>query len=86
MLEYSYLKEACIVSRLIIDPKLAEALFASHEPIELVHPNGQIVGRFTPSIDLAESELSEEETRRRLAEGRKRYTTDEVIAHLRNLP
>ena len=73
------------MSRLTIDPKLADELFASQVPVELVHPNGQVVGRFTPAQDFGASELSEEETHRRLADGRKRYSTEEVLAHLRNI-
>lgn len=73
------------MSRITIDSKLITKLCVSSGTVELVDEAGRVVGHFTPAFNVLEGELSPEETQHRLADGRKRYTTDEVLNHLREL-
>lgn len=77
------------MTRIVLDQATLGQLRNLSEPLEVYDEAGKLRGRFTPT---AESDkcgrwepppLSEEELRRR--ESGKRYTTAEVLAHLRSL-
>jgi hypothetical protein len=76
------------VSKIVLDAKLIERLRASMQTVEICDAAGNIVGLFTPKIDLSEyeelgPEISDEELLRR-AESEPRYTTAEVLRFLEN--
>jgi hypothetical protein len=70
------------MSQIVMDAAAIARLLATGETVEVLDPNGAVVGRFTPSFEVS---ISEEELQRREQPGRKRFTTDEVLTHLRNL-
>lgn len=80
------------MSRITIDAGLSQSLSNLTHPVELCDPNGHVVGKFVPKIDLSEwepvdpnePEPTAEELRRRV-ENERRYTTAEVLAHLEKL-
>lgn len=79
------------MERLPIDANLPERLKVLTGPVELIDDRGYVVAVVQPRLDPALYELvgpdiSEEELDRRCQPGRKRYTTDEVLAMLRKLP
>jgi hypothetical protein len=83
------LKAGTIMTQITLDAALANKLQQLTQVVELCDPSGQVVGRFLPLIDLSEwepcePEISEEELQRR-ERSDKWYTTEEVLAHLRNL-
>jgi hypothetical protein len=78
------------MSQIIVDAAAAAQLRAATSPVEVRDPSGKLLGRFAPAIDWSEyeligPELSEEELQRRRESGRKKYTTAEVLEHLRRL-
>lgn len=78
------------MTRIILDPALANQLHSLKQPAEMCDPSGTVLGRFVPVADLSEWEpitpdASEEELDRREASNQKRYTTAEVLAHLEKL-
>jgi hypothetical protein len=78
------------MSRIILDAAVVTQLHAANGPVELCDPSGKVIGRFSPVIDWSEwetvgPELTEEELDRRCEPGRKRYSTAEVLEHLRRL-
>ena len=77
------------MTKLIIDATLLEKLPGLVSPVELCDADGRVLGRYFPRLDPAEYDLepqiSEEERQRRLNSNEKRYTTAEVLEHLRKL-
>jgi hypothetical protein len=78
------------MTRVIVDDILQSKLRNLTEPLELCDPAGRVLGRFVPEIDLSgyepwEPEFSEEELQRDEQSDEKRYTTEEVLAHLKSL-
>jgi hypothetical protein len=76
------------MTRLFVDATLPAKLRLVGEPVELCDESGRILGRFFPSIDPRrhgplEPQVSEEELLRREQANEKRYSTAEVLAHLR---
>jgi hypothetical protein len=77
------------MTQIILDAAVSSQLHQLGRPAELCDPSGKVLGRFVPLIDLSEweplsPEVSEEELDRR-EQSTEWYTTDEVIAHLKNL-
>lgn len=57
---------------------------------ELCDPDGKVLGRFIPTLDLAgwepaSADISDEELARRSASSSRRYSTAEVLKHLETL-
>jgi hypothetical protein len=77
------------MTKLIVDATLPEKLTGLLHPVELCDAGGRVLGRYFPQLDPAEYDLepqiSEEERQRRLNSNEKRYTTAEVLEHLRKL-
>lgn len=69
------------MERIVIDAALAARLRQLTGPAELVDPAGALVTVVPPG----EEPYSQEEIERRCAPGRARFTTEEIIAHLRGL-
>ena len=73
---------------IIVDGPIRDQLLAAGEVAELKDSPGRVLGRFValpPAVYVVEGELpSEEELDRRTRESR-RFTTDQVIEHLRSL-
>ena len=73
---------------IVVDGPLRDELLAAGEVAELKDSSGRVLGRFVavpPTVYVVEGDLpSEEELDRRLRESR-RFTTDQVIEHLRSL-
>ncbi len=79
----------CAMFQIILDASTSSKLNNVFLPVELCDPSGRVLGRFEPLIDPSEwepvsPEVSEEELRRR-EQSDKRYTTEQVLAHLKNL-
>ncbi len=77
------------MTRVVLTPELRDTLHGLVEPLELCDTAGNVIARVTPVVEKAKSSLepqvSEEELDRREAANERRYTTDEVIAHLQSL-
>jgi hypothetical protein len=78
------------MSRIILTEELLAQLRAANEPVELCDAAGQIVGEFFPKLNPADweaigPELSTEELLDRVRNDKK-YTTEQVLEHLRRLP
>jgi hypothetical protein len=78
------------MTQITLDAVSARKLEGVQESVQLCDPNGRVLGRFVPLIDLSKwepitPEISDEELERRLNSNQKRYTTDEVIKHLESL-
>jgi hypothetical protein len=78
------------MTRITVDEFLIRKLHNLSEPLELCDGSGRVLGQFVPSFDLSkyepwEPEFSEEELRAEEESNGKRYTTAEVLAHLRSL-
>jgi hypothetical protein len=79
-----------IMTRVIVDDALRSKLHNLTEPLELCDSLGNVVGRFVPAFDPSEyeqwePEFSEEELLQEEQSNEKRYTTAEVLAHLKSL-
>jgi hypothetical protein len=77
------------MTQIILDADLANKLHGLTQTVELVDPKGQVLGQFTPVIDMSEWEpispdVSEEELDRR-EQSDEWYTFEEVMAHLKSL-
>lgn len=75
--------------QIILDANSSGKLRNLIEPVELCDTYGRVLGRFMPRIDISEWEpvspdISEEELDRR-EQSEKRYTTEQVLAHLKSL-
>lgn len=78
------------MTKLLVDASLPAKLIQADSPVELCDSTGRVLGRYFPTIDPAhfgplEPQVSEEELRRREQANEKRYSTAEVLAHLRKL-
>lgn len=81
------------MTQVILDAALASQIHAaraSGQPVELCDPAGRVLGRLPPIIDLSQWEpvtpdITAEELRRRAQSPERRYTTQEVLAHLEQL-
>ena len=76
------------MSQIILDAALVEKLRQSDETVELCDPSGNVVGLFTPKINLSEyeelgPEISDEELLRRADSNTPRYPASEVLRRLR---
>jgi hypothetical protein len=77
------------MSQLIVDAALSSKLGQQFQSVELCDPSGRVLGQFIPKVDLSEWEavtpdISEEELARR-EKSTDWYTTEEVLAYLKNL-
>jgi hypothetical protein len=77
------------MTQIILDASLASKLNDIIHPVELCDPSGRVMGRFVPLIDPSEwepvsPEATEEELDRR-EQSTEWYSTEEVLAHLKNL-
>ena len=78
------------MTQVIVDDALRSKLHNLSEPLEFRDPSGKVMGRFIPAFDPSEyepwePEFSEEELREQELSNEKRYTTAEVLAHLKSL-
>jgi hypothetical protein len=78
------------MSKVLLDADLLAKLKNLAEPLELCDESGRVVARVTPVSDPIEfgpqePQVSNAELRRREQSDERRYTTAEVLAHLRNL-
>jgi hypothetical protein len=78
------------MTQIILDANLATKLHELGQVAELCDPSGRVVGKFVPLIDLSiwkpiSPDITEEELDRIEQANEKKYTTAEVLAHLRNL-
>jgi len=74
----------------ITDPNTLAALVSTGSEIEILGPDGQLLGRFTPAprpgMSFPEFGVSDEEMFRRLNDPNAKWVTgDEVMARLRSL-
>jgi hypothetical protein len=82
-------EEELTMTRVVINADLRSKLPALTQPLELCDEAGNVLGQFTPVLDLSqyeplEPQVSEEELDRREQES-EWYTTAEVLAHLEKL-
>lgn len=73
-----------------LDSEQSNKLRDAQEFVELCDPAGVVIGQFVPRFDptkweIVGDQLSDEELDRLANSDQKRYTTEEVLAHLRNL-
>ncbi len=73
------------MSQLVIDQAIVSFLSQAHGPTELRDPNGQLVGVYTPAVQLEEDFDLDEADRVLREEGHLCITTAELMAHLRSL-
>ncbi len=78
------------MERIIVDAELLEKLHRLMVPLEICDAQGHILAHVLPAYDPAlwgplEPQVSEEELDRREQSNEKRYTTAEVLEHLRSL-
>jgi hypothetical protein len=78
------------MTRIVLDAELRTKLLSLSQPLELCDESGKVVGRVFPVADLSEYELEEppydeEELRRLEQSNERRYTTAELLEHLRGL-
>lgn len=79
------------MDRIVIDADLPAKITSLKHPAELVDAAGHVVAvaypKYDPEVyDVYGGELSAEEIERRCQDGRKRYSVDELLAKLRELP
>lgn len=77
------------MTQIILDENLAAKLHELRQVAELCDPAGRVLGKFVPLIDLSEwkplsPDVSEEELDRIEQSNEHRYSTAEVLEHLRN--
>ncbi|HEX3315222.1 MAG TPA: hypothetical protein VHR72_10050 [Gemmataceae bacterium] len=75
---------------IVVSAELLAQLRSAIEPVELCDPAGKVVGKFFPRFDpddfeIIGPELSTEELLDRVRNDKK-FTTEEVLEHLRRLP
>ena len=74
------------MSRVTVNDDLQTKLAGLQQAVELYDASGRILGHFIPIPALKrEPQVSEEELRRREQSTERRYTTAEVLDHLRKL-
>jgi hypothetical protein len=84
----SFCRRVSTVSRIVLDAELIEKLRASMQTVEVYDRGGNVVGLFTPKIDLSEyeelgPEISDEELLRLADSNEPRYPASEVLRRLR---
>jgi hypothetical protein len=77
------------MTKVVVDAVLRSKLHDLTEPLELCDESGLVLGRVFPAVDLSQYEpwepsFSEEELRN-MGKSEKWYTTEQVLAHLKNL-
>ncbi|MFO0808333.1 MAG: hypothetical protein U0746_06895 [Gemmataceae bacterium] len=77
------------MDRIVLDDALIERIRASMQTVDVYDSKGNIVGLYTPKIDrslIAElgPGISDEEIQRRIDLKGPRYTTAEVLRHLKD--
>jgi hypothetical protein len=77
------------MTQIKLDAMLSSQLHDVSEVVELCDPSGRVLGKFLPTADMSQweplsPEVSEEELDRR-EQSTEWYTTDQVLAHLRDL-
>ncbi len=75
--------------KVTLDAALSSKLHAFAQDVELCDPDGRVLGRFIPRVDMSEwkpisPDVSEEELDRR-EQSTEWYTTADVFAHLEKL-
>jgi hypothetical protein len=78
------------MTQIILDTSVASKLIALDRPVELCDASGQVLGKFIPLVNLSgwepvSPDITEEELERRVKSNEKRYTTAEVLSHLKKL-
>lgn len=78
------------MSRITLDAATIAKLTEECRPTEICDDSGKVVGVFRPKLDPEkwgplEPQVSMEELRRRAASNERRYTTAEVLEHLKRL-
>jgi hypothetical protein len=76
------------MTRVLVDEALLSKLHGLAQPLELVDGKGNVLAQVTPVAYRklpGEPDWDEEDLRRREASPGRRYTTAEVLEHLRNL-
>ncbi len=76
--------------KITLEDKVCKQLHEFLEPVELCDSTGKVLGKFMPRFDPSEwiiegEELSDEELDQLEKSNPKRYSTAEVLAHLRSL-
>jgi len=71
------------MSEIVLNAEQAKILAEAGRAVTVRDERGQIVGTLTPSPGFTPEEI--EEARRDLASNQRRYTTAEVLEHLRSL-
>lgn len=74
----------------VIDSNMMSKLHHLSQPLELRDESGRILARVFPAVDVSQNEplvpqVSDEELDRREQANEKRYSTAEVLAHLKTL-
>lgn len=78
------------MTRVVVDAELRSKLLDLTQRLEICDEAGKVLARLEPVIDMSEwepvgPEVSDEEIERRLQSNERRYTTAEVLEHLRKL-
>jgi hypothetical protein len=78
------------MKRIVLDAELRAKLLDLSQPLELCDESGQVLGRVFPveplsEFDLWEPPYNEEELRRLEKSNERRYSTAELLEHLRAL-
>lgn len=77
------------MTQILVDDVLLSRLHQLTQPLELCDSDGRILGRFIPTLDPAEynltPQISDEELERRRNSTEPEYTTAEVLAYLERL-
>jgi hypothetical protein len=69
--------------RIVVDSEQAKAIVDSKETVEVCDKSGKVLGTLKPPALFSSDEIAE--AKRRLAEPGPRYTTEQVLEHLRSL-
>jgi hypothetical protein len=79
------------MTQIVLEGNIVEKLLPLSEPVELCDPSGQVLGEFRPRLQVSsklpegfKSPFSREELDAALRDPR-RYTTKEVLEHLKSL-
>jgi hypothetical protein len=87
-MSHRHVNKGMTMTRIIIDEALRKKLHNFSEPLELCDESGRSLARVVPVVDLTQYEaweppINEEEMRRR-EQSNKWYSTEQVIAHLKD--
>ncbi len=77
------------MTKIVVDEALRNKLLNLTQPLELCDESGRVLASVFPKLDLSqyepsEPQISEEELERRM-NSTEWYTTEQVLAHLKNL-